>query len=169
MSEILDFDPIALREKYRHERDRRLRPDGQRPVRRGRRRLSTLYRRSTRRARLHPQAANRRGRRGDRGGRLWRPLGRGAPARVRGQGYSHHRERRRLRRHLVLESISGCTVRHRKLHLPAAAGRDRLHSQGKIQFRRRDPCACASDWREVRSVSPGLLSDRDQRDPLAAG
>ena len=27
MSEILDFDPIALREKYRHERDRRLRPD----------------------------------------------------------------------------------------------------------------------------------------------
>jgi cation diffusion facilitator CzcD-associated flavoprotein CzcO len=28
MSEILDFDPVALREKYRHERDRRLRPDG---------------------------------------------------------------------------------------------------------------------------------------------
>jgi cyclohexanone monooxygenase len=28
MSEILDFDPIALREKYRHERDQRLRPDG---------------------------------------------------------------------------------------------------------------------------------------------
>ena len=27
MSEILDFDPNALREKYRHERDRRLRPD----------------------------------------------------------------------------------------------------------------------------------------------
>jgi cation diffusion facilitator CzcD-associated flavoprotein CzcO len=28
MSEILDFDPVALREKYRLERDRRLRPDG---------------------------------------------------------------------------------------------------------------------------------------------
>src|SRR5499427_5576720 len=28
MTEILDFDPVALREKYRHERDRRLRPDG---------------------------------------------------------------------------------------------------------------------------------------------
>ena len=28
MSETLDFDPNALREKYRHERDRRLRPDG---------------------------------------------------------------------------------------------------------------------------------------------
>jgi cation diffusion facilitator CzcD-associated flavoprotein CzcO len=28
--------------------------------------------------------------------------------------------------------------------------------------------ACASDWREVRSVSLGLPSDRDQRDPLAA-
>ena len=28
MSEILDFDPTALREKYRHERDRRLRPEG---------------------------------------------------------------------------------------------------------------------------------------------
>ena len=27
MSEILDFDPDALREKYRHERDRRLRPE----------------------------------------------------------------------------------------------------------------------------------------------
>jgi len=28
MGETLDFDPNALREKYRHERDRRLRPDG---------------------------------------------------------------------------------------------------------------------------------------------
>jgi tetratricopeptide (TPR) repeat protein len=28
VSEILDFDPVALREKYRLERDRRLRPDG---------------------------------------------------------------------------------------------------------------------------------------------
>ena len=28
MSETLDFDPDALREKYRHERDKRLRPDG---------------------------------------------------------------------------------------------------------------------------------------------
>src|SRR4029077_5086766 len=28
MSGTLDFDPNALREKYRHERDRRLRPDG---------------------------------------------------------------------------------------------------------------------------------------------
>jgi hypothetical protein len=28
MSETHDFDPNALREKYRHERDRRLRPDG---------------------------------------------------------------------------------------------------------------------------------------------
>jgi hypothetical protein len=27
MSETLDFDPDALREKYRHERDRRLRPE----------------------------------------------------------------------------------------------------------------------------------------------
>ena len=27
MSKTLDFDPDALREKYRHERDRRLRPD----------------------------------------------------------------------------------------------------------------------------------------------
>src|SRR6201993_195263 len=28
MGETLDFDPDGLREKYRHERDRRLRPDG---------------------------------------------------------------------------------------------------------------------------------------------
>src|SRR5262245_14891650 len=28
MSEILGFDPDGLREKYRYERDRRLRPDG---------------------------------------------------------------------------------------------------------------------------------------------
>ena len=27
-NEQLDFDPIALREKYRHERDKRLRDDG---------------------------------------------------------------------------------------------------------------------------------------------
>ncbi len=39
-------------------------------------------------------------------GGLWRPAGRGPAARGRGPGHPHHREGRRLRRHLVLEPLS---------------------------------------------------------------
>ena len=46
------------------------------------------------------------------------------PARGRRHELPHHREGRRLRRHLVLEPLSRRAVRHRSLHLPAAAGRD---------------------------------------------
>ena len=54
MSETLDFDPNALREKYRHERDRRLRPDANEQYCRSHCRLSPLYRRSTRRFTRRP-------------------------------------------------------------------------------------------------------------------
>ena len=142
---------MALREKYRHERNRRLRPDANDQYVEVRRRL----RRYIDDPRVEPgftrkpltdavnvvivEAAP-------------RPLGRGAPARVWVKDI-HIIEKGGDSEAPLLESISRCTVRHRKLHLPAAAGRDRLHSQGKIQFWRRDPCACASDERDVRSVS----------------
>ena len=169
MSKTLDFDPDALREKYRRERDRRLRPEA-----------NDQYVQMTADFRHYiddPHVAPGFTRKsltdavdvvivgGGFGGLL-------AAARLRevgGQGYSHHRERRRFRRYLVLESISRRPVRHRKLHLPAATGRDWLHPQGEIHLRQRDPRACASHWRALRPLSPGLLPDRDQRDALATG
>ena len=59
----LDFDPDALRAKYRAERDKRLRADGNEQYVEVEGRLQPLYRRSLRRSRLHPRAAERRGRR----------------------------------------------------------------------------------------------------------
>ena len=137
MSKTLDFDPDALREKYRHERDKRLRPDGNDQYVEVEGRLPPLHRRSLRRARLHPRAADRRGRRAGHRRRLRRPDGGGPPARGRRRAHPHRREGRRLRRHLVLEPLSRRPVRHRELHLPAAARRDRLHPQGEVQLRAR--------------------------------
>ena len=65
-----------------------------------------------------------------------------AGARLREAGVEddpHHREGRRLRRHLVLEPLSGRGLRHRELHLPAAARRDRLHAGREVLARAGDP------------------------------
>jgi hypothetical protein len=45
---------------------------------------------------------------------------------------AHHREGRRLRRHLVLEPLPRRGVRRRVVHLPAAARRGRLHAEGEV-------------------------------------
>ena len=47
--------------------------------------------------------------------------------------------------------------------------RDRLHPQGEVQLRQRDPCTCASHWRALRPLSSGLLPNRNQGNSLAAG
>ena len=72
----LDFDPDALRAKYREERDKRLRADGNEQYVEVQGRLQPLRRRPLRRARLHPRAADRRGRGADHRRRLRRPAGR---------------------------------------------------------------------------------------------
>ena len=79
MSETLDFDPDALREKYRQERDRRLRPEANDQYVE----ITADFRHYIDDPHVDPGFTNRRGRRGDRG-RLRRPFGRGAPARVGG-------------------------------------------------------------------------------------
>ena len=52
----LDFDPDALREKYRAERDKRLRADGNDQYVEVKGDFAPLRRRPLRRARLHPRA-----------------------------------------------------------------------------------------------------------------
>ena len=49
----------------------------------------------------------------------------------RDQRCAHHRERWRLRRHVVLEPLPRCTVRHCRIHLPPAPGRNRSHADRK--------------------------------------
>jgi hypothetical protein len=120
----LDFDPDALRAKDREERDRRLRPDANAQyvemARDFRHYIDDPY--------VDPGFT--RAPLTDSvdvvivGGWLRRPAGRGVAARSRDQGHPHHREGRRLRRHLVLEPLSGRPVRYRVLHLSTAAGGD---------------------------------------------
>ena len=91
-----------------------------------------------------------------------------AAARLREVGverYSHHREGGRLRRHVVLESLSGCAVRHRGLHLSAAARRDRLHPEGEV-LRRRDLRSRLAHRKAVQPLRSRLLPDPGQRSPL---
>ena len=163
----LDFDPDALREKYRQERDKRLRADAnaqyvevagdfrhyvddpyiEAPIVRG--------------------AVDRHGRRpGDRR-RFRRPARGRAAARGGRREDPRPRERRRLRRHLVLEPLSRRAVRYRELHLPAAAGRDRLRPAREVQLRPGDPRSQPPDRRTLRPLPRRLLPDRDPRDPLA--
>ena len=153
------FDPDALRDKYRAERDKRLRPDGNDqyveiagPVR-------PLPRRPVRRAdRARP--ADRRGRRRRHRRRLRRPARRRPPQGGRHHRRPHHREGRRLRRHVVLEPLPGRAVRHRVVHLPAAARGDRLRPEGEVHPGARDPRAQPQHRQALRPLRRGAVPDR---------
>ena len=130
---VADFDPEALREKYRIERDRRLRADG-----------SAQYVQTTGQFAHYlddPYADPNFTRDpiaedvevviigGGFGGLL-------TAARLTEAGvddFRIDREGRRLRRHLVLEPLSGRGLRHRELYLHAAAGGDRLCADAQIR------------------------------------
>ncbi len=101
----VDFDPDALRDKYRAERDKRAPRRRQRAVPRGRRRVRALRRRPVRRA-DRAGAAVRRGRGAHHRRRLRRSARRRPAARGRHRRHPRRREGRRLRRHLVLEPLS---------------------------------------------------------------
>ena len=140
MPDTLPFDPDALREKYRAERDKRLRADGNEQYVEVAGRVRPLRRGPVRRA-DRARAADRRGRRRRHRRRLRRAARRRPAARGRRRRHPHHREGRRLRRHLVLEPLPGRDVRRRVVHLPAAARGDRLRPEGEVLPRARDPRA----------------------------
>jgi choline dehydrogenase len=81
----------------------------------------------------------------------------GGRLRAAGVEDPHHREGRRLRRHLVLEPLSRRGLRRRKLHLPAAARRDRLHAHGKYARAHRDPRALPAHRPAFRPVPAALF------------
>ncbi len=85
----LGFDPDALREKYREERDKRLRDDGNEQYVEVAGRVRALPRRPLRRARLHARAAHRRGRGARHRRRLRRAAGRRAAAPGRRREHPH--------------------------------------------------------------------------------
>ena len=165
----LDFDPAALREKYRRERDKRLRADANEQYVE----VAGDFRRYIDDPYIEAPI--------DRGPltdtvdalvirrRVRRAAGRGAAARGRRRDDPHPGEGRRLRRHLVLEPLSGRPVRHRELHLPAAARRDRLRAEGEVQLRPGNPRSQPADRRALRPLQGRLLPDRDPRTALARG
>ncbi len=167
--QALDFDPDELREKYRQERDKRLRRRRRGPVHRARRHVRPLRRgRPLRRAPL-PGADHRRGRGRHHRRRLQRPAGRRPPERGGRHRLPHHRGGGGLRRHLVLEPLSGRAVRHRVLLLPAAAGGARLHPEGEVLLRHRDLRALAAHRQPLRPLRHGALPDPGARGRLGRG
>src|SRR5258706_3587260 len=152
MSEPLDFDPDALREKYRHERDRRLRPEANDQYVE----ITADFRHYIDDPHVDP-------------GFTRKPLTDAVDVVIVGGGFGGLLAAARLRESGVNDIRIIEKGRDFGGTWYAAAGRDRLHPQGEIQLRQRDPCACASHWRALRPLSPGLLPDRDQRDALAAG
>ena len=87
----------------------------------------------------------------------------------RHQGCPHHREGRRLRRHLVLEQVSGRAMRYGVDGLHAAARRNRPHAVGEI-------CACAGNPRAlpahrqaIRPLRQRAVSHRGREPRLGRG
>ena len=134
-------------------------PRRQRAVRRGHRPVRPLPRRPVRRAdRARP--AVRRGRRRRRRRRLRRAARRRPPEGGRDHRRPHHREGRRLRRHVVLEPLPGRAVRRRVVHLPPAAGGDRLRPEGEVHPGAGDPRAQPQHRRALRPLRRGAVPDR---------
>ena len=137
--EKLPFDPDALREKYRAGARQAPARRRQRPVPGGGRATSPTT------SRIRTSSPFAREPLTDEvdvvviGGGFGGLLA-GARLREAGvDGHPHHREGRRLRRHLVLEPLPRRDVRRRVLHLPAAARGDRLRPDGEVLARARDP------------------------------
>ncbi len=163
----LDFDPDALRAKYRHERDTRVRPDGNDQYVEvkgdfGRYVEDPYVEPGFSREPLHDEVdALIIG--GGFGGLM-------AGARLRGAGVERIRIIEKggdFRRHLVLEPLSRRAMRHRELYLSAAARGDRLYSAGEVFVCPGDPSACAADRGDFRSLWVGVLSDQNSRVALA--
>ena len=162
-NEGIDFDPDALRAKYREERDKRLRADGNEQYVEVKGDFSRYVDDPYVDPGFTREPLNDAVEVADHRRRLRRPARGRASARGGRARYPHHREGRGLRRHLVLEPLSGRAVRYRGIHLSAAARGDRLHPEGEVLLRSGNPGPRAAYRRKVRSISQRLLSDSDQR------
>ncbi len=91
--------------------------------------------------------------------RLCRARHRGAADGGRHQGRPHHREGRRLRRHLVLEPISRRAMRYRLDGLYAVARRNRPHAVGEIR-------ACAGNSGALPAHRQAIRALRQRAVPL---
>ena len=157
----LDFDPDALRAKYRHERDTRVRPDGNDQYLEVKGDFGRYvddpyvepgFSREPLRDEVDALIIG-----GGFGGLM-------AGARLRGAGVKRIRiieKGGRLWRHLVLESLSRRAMRYRELHLSATARGDGLYSPGEVFVRAGNPRACAAHCGDFRSLWAGVLSDRN--------
>ena len=160
------FDPEKLREKYRQERDKRLREDGNQQYVEVKGEFAHFvedpyvepgFERAPLTDDVDVVVIG-----GGFGGLL-------AGARLKEAGVDnvrHHREGRRLRRDVVLEPLSGRRLRRRVVRLSAAARGDRLHPGREVQPRAGDPGAQPRDRREVRALRQRLLPDRSHRAAL---
>mmetsp|Transcript_28457 Transcript_28457/g.64550 ORF Transcript_28457/g.64550 Transcript_28457/m.64550 type:complete len:213 (-) Transcript_28457:1188-1826(-) len=70
---------------------------------------------------------------------------------------SHRRQGWRCRRHVVLEPLPGCDVRHRGLRLHALVRGDGLCADREVRPPARDLQALTADRREARPLQQGLL------------
>src|SRR6202035_926048 len=130
------------------------------------RQIRSLQRRPIRQARPYAARVGRRTRYvGGRRRFRW-PAGSDSIAKGGDHQHPHRGKGGRFWRDLVLESLSWRPVRHRILYVPAAARGDRLHPQGEILLRPRDPGTCSADRQALPSVRAGLLSDADKRGTL---
>ena len=163
----LGFDPDALRDKYRRERDKRIRKDGEDQY-------IEIAGEFARYADEDPyvepgftrDATRRRHRRSHHRRRIQRHARRNAAARARRHQRAHHRIGRRLRRHVVLESLPGRSVRHRVVLLPAVARRTRRDSEGEILVCAGDLRALATHRPRIRAIRHHLFPDARHRAAL---
>jgi hypothetical protein len=153
LTDELGFDPEALRERYRRERDKRLRADGIDQYREARGELARFVE-------VDPLA----GREATRD-----PVDEDVDVVIVGGGFSGLLAAARLAERGVTtfriveagadfggtwywNRYPGRPVRHRRLLLPASARRARLHAEGEVRLRRRDLRALAAHRPSLRAV-----------------
>ena len=159
----MTIDKDALKQKYAEERDKRLRPDGNDQYLRLAGPARPLPRRPVHAASASATPLTDHVTVAFIGGGF---AGLVTGARLKEAGHRrrpHHREGRRLRRHLVLEPLPGRAVRHRVVRLHAAARRDRPHADGEVRARARDPRALPAHRQAVRPLRQRAVPHRGHR------
>ena len=162
------IDKDALLAKYAAERDKRLRADGNDQYLRVAGQLAHYlddpYTPFVERPAVDRPRDLRLRRR-----RLRRPGDRRAAGGGRDRRRAHRREGRRLRRHLVLEPLSGRPVRHRLDDLHAAAGGDRPPADREVRPRAGNPRAVPAHRQAVRPLRQRPVPHRGRGPRLGRG
>ena len=148
---VPEFDSDALREKYRMERDKRLRPDGNTQYIEIAGRFAP-YLHDPYVARVGATRAPRRRHRRDHRRRLCGPHHRRQAPASRHRRRADHRKGRRLRRHLVLEPLSGRPMRRGVVCVSPLLGRDVVRPEREVRPRSRDPRPLSSYRHPLRPL-----------------